>query len=454
MQLIATDNRKVVVGLGMTGLSCARYFASRQQVFSVVDSRLEPPGLSAFKNEFPQVSVSLGEISDAALAGADQLVVSPGIGLDEPAISRAISAGVKVCGDIDLFRQEAKAPIIAITGSNGKSTVTTLVGEMAARCGKNVAVGGNIGVPALDLLQDPEPDLYVLELSSFQLERTDQLAAEVATVLNLSADHMDRYPNMMAYHKAKHRIFRGCRKAVVNRADPLSQPLVADHVEIWSFGVDKPDFRGFGLVTEKGIDYLAYEFERLMPVSELKIAGRHNIENALSALALGKAIDLPMAPMLATLKAFTGLPHRCQFVAEHAGVRYFNDSKGTNVGATVAAIGGLAETAGKVVLIAGGEGKGADFAPLLPVVQQSARAVVLIGESAPALQALFEATVETHRAASMREAVAQAAAVACDGDVVLLSPACASFDMFDNYQHRGDVYAAEVLDLTQPEASA
>lgn len=454
MQLIATDNRKVVVGLGLTGLSCARYLASRQQVFSVVDSRLEPPGLSAFKTEFPQVSISLGEISDAALAGADQLVVSPGIGLDEPAISRAISDGVSVCGDIDLFREEAKAPIIAITGSNGKSTVTTLVGEMAARCGKNVAVGGNIGIPALDLLQDPEPDLYVLELSSFQLERTDQLAAEVATVLNLSADHMDRYPNMMAYHQAKHRIFKGCKKAVVNRADPLSQPLVADHVEVWSFGVDKPDIRGFGLISEQGVDYLAYEFERLMPVSELKIAGRHNIENALSALALGKAINLPMAPMLETLKAFSGLPHRCQFVAEHKGVRYFNDSKGTNVGATVAAISGLSEGVGKVVLIAGGEGKGADFSPLLPVVQRCARTAVLIGESAPALQALFDGSVETHRAATMQEAVEQAASIARAGDVVLLSPACASFDMFENYQHRGEVFAAAVSDFIQSEAGA
>lgn len=447
MQLIATDNRKIVVGLGLTGVSCARFLSKKQLPFSVVDSRQQPPGLDDFRTEFPQVAVSLGAISDESLAGAGELVVSPGVGLDEPAISRAIANGVRVCGDIDLFRRDVTAPIIAITGSNGKSTVTTMVGEMAARCGKRVAVGGNIGIPALDLIQDPEPDLYVLELSSFQLERTEQLAAEVAVVLNLSADHMDRYASMVDYHRAKHRIFRGCRKAVVNRADPLSRPLVAEQVQIWTFGMDRPDFHGFGVIEEDGVEHLAFEFETLMPVSALKVAGRHNVENALAALALGKAFGLPIAPMLDALREFSGLPHRCQFVDEIDAVRFYDDSKGTNVGATVAAIQGLADTVEKIVLIAGGESKGAEFAPLAPVVQRHCRAVVLIGESAPALQALLAPVVDTHCADSMASAVALAASVAEVGDAVLLSPACASFDMFDNYIHRGQVFAESVTQL-------
>ena len=464
MQLIATDNKQVVIGLGVTGLSCARYLARKQQVFSVVDSREQPPGLAAFKQEFPDVSLYLGEISDEALQGASQLVVSPGVALDEPAISRAVDNGVEVCGDIDLFRSEAQAPIIAITGSNGKSTVTTLVGEMARRAGKRVAVGGNIGVPALDLLpgdvlpgddsaadneKQQEPDLYVLELSSFQLERTENLRAEVATVLNISADHMDRYANLLAYHQAKHRIFRGCRQVVINRNDPLSRPLLAEGVTMWTFGLDRADFNGFGLVEKEGVEYLAFQFDRLMPTSELTMVGRHNIENALAALALGKAAGLDMAPMLAVLREFPGLDHRCQFVAEIESVRYYNDSKGTNVGAAIAALNGLARSANKVVLIAGGQAKGAEFAPLLPVLRERARALVVIGEAANALESLCAGSLPVIRAHSLEEAVTVSADSSEAGDAVLLSPACASFDMFENYRHRGDVFSRSVLQLSR-----
>lgn len=447
MQLIATDNKQVVVGLGMTGLSCARFLAKKHRAFAVVDSRQQPPALEEFKREFPQVSLQLGEISDESLHGAAQLVVSPGIGLDQPAIARAIAEGVAVCGDIDLFCSEAVAPIVAITGSNGKSTVTTLVGEMARCAGKNVAVGGNIGVPVLDLLQSQEPDLYVLELSSFQLERTAVLAAEVATVLNVSADHMDRHPTLQHYHQAKHRIFRGCKQVVVNRADPLTAPLVADDVTVWSFGLDKPDIRGFGLVDEGGVEYLAFEFERLMPVSELQLVGRHNIENALAALALGAAAGLAIEPMLTALRQFNSLQHRCQLVAELQGVRYYNDSKATNVGAAAAALEGLADACGKIVLIAGGDAKGADFKPLLPVLQQRARALVVLGEAADQLLALCQQSLPVLKVSSMDEAVSAAASLSQQGDAVLLSPACASFDMFDNYQHRGDVFCQSVLAL-------
>ena len=339
MQIIAKDNKCVVVGLGLTGLSCARFLASKSIPFSVVDSRTNPPGLEQLQQEFPGVAVSTGEITDESLQGANEIVISPGVALTEPAISRAIEAGVAYCGDIDLFRREAKAPIVAITGSNGKSTVTALVGEMAKAAGKNVAVGGNIGVPALELLAEKEPDLYVLELSSFQLERAQPLNAEVATVLNISADHMDRYSNLESYHRAKHRIFFGCKQVVVNTADDLTKPLVGEEVKYWHFGLGQPDFKGFGLIKEGEQEFLAFQFEKLMPVTELKIVGRHNIENALAALALGHAAGLPFAAMLSALKSFNGLEHRCQFVDSINGVKYYNDSKATNVGAAVAAIG-------------------------------------------------------------------------------------------------------------------
>jgi UDP-N-acetylmuramoylalanine--D-glutamate ligase len=452
MTLIASDKRRVVVGLGATGLSCARHLAARGLPFAVVDTREAPPGLDTLRRELPQVPVQLGGFDAALLADAEELIVSPGVPLQEPAIAAAIAAGVSVIGDIDLFARALKepayaAPLIAITGSNGKSTVTTLVGEFAKAAGRNVGVGGNLGTPALELLA-PGRDLYVLELSSFQLERAQPLDPLVATVLNVSADHMDRYPNLLAYHQAKHRIFRGAKHVVVNRDDNLSQPLLAQGMTQWSFGLNAPDFRGFGLRTEGGVVQLAFERELLLPVTEMKIAGRHNIANALAALAIGHAAGLPLAAMVDVLKTFTGLAHRCQLVGEARGVRFYDDSKGTNVGATIAAVEGLCDgTEKRVVLIAGGVGKGADFAALRPVLQRCGRAVVLIGESAPKLEAALAGALPLSRAASMREAVVSAALAAQPGDAVLLSPACASFDMFRDYAHRGDVFAEAVREL-------
>ncbi|ARN74718.1 UDP-N-acetylmuramoyl-L-alanine--D-glutamate ligase [Oceanicoccus sagamiensis] len=444
MQLIATDNKQVVIGLGITGLSCVRYLAANNKPFSVVDSRENPPGLDAFKAEFPDISLTLGEISETALAGADELVVSPGVAIDEPEIVKAVAKGAHICGDIDLFCKAVDAPVIAITGSNGKSTVTTLVGEMIERSGRKVAVGGNIGTPALDLLAAETPDIYVLELSSFQLERSENLSVEVATVLNVSADHMDRYNNILAYHQAKHRIFHGCKKVVINRADALSRPLLAEGVEVFTFGLSDSDFNGFGVLNDGEVESLAYQFKPLMPVSELAMVGRHNIENALAAMALAAAVGVEIAPMLDVLRQFPGLEHRCQYAGEHQGVRFYNDSKGTNVGAAIASINGLKDNANDIVLIAGGDAKGADFSPLLPVLKQSVKNLVLIGNAAQALSDLCSESLNVHRADSMEQAVNQAVALANQGDVVLLSPACASFDMFDNYQHRGEVFVAAV----------
>lgn len=453
MAVIASDKQRVIVGLGPTGLSCARHLAALGLPFAVVDSRESPPALAQFRAEFPAAPLHLGGFDSALLRSAGELIVSPGVALEEPAIAAASAGGVPVCGDIDLFvralaQRQPVPPLVAITGSNGKSTVTTLVGEMARAAGRRAGVGGNLGTPALELLAD-DSELYVLELSSFQLERAQPLDAEVATVLNVSPDHMDRYADLQAYHRAKHRIFRGCRQVVVNRGDALSQPLLARGVALWSFGLDAPDRRAFGLRERGGERWLAFENEYLMPVSQLKIFGEHNIANVLAALALGHASGLPMAAMLEALRHFAGLPHRCQWVAERRGVRFYNDSKGTNVGATVAAVAGLSAAAGggRVVLIAGGVGKGADFAALAPALRQHGRAAVLIGEAADAIaQALGDAVPQV-RAASMEEAVAQAGRLAAPGDCVLLSPACASFDMFDNYAHRGDVFVAAVRAL-------
>jgi UDP-N-acetylmuramoylalanine--D-glutamate ligase len=432
-------------------LSCARYFAQRGEAFSVVDSRLQPPALAQFKREFPSVALELGAISASALADAKQLVVSPGVSLAEPAVAKAISLGTAVCGDIDLFCREAGAPVVAISGSNGKSTVTTLLGLMAGRAGRNVAVGGNLGRPALDLLNAIEPDLYVLELSSFQLERAGRLGVAVATVLNISDDHLDRYESPASYRLAKQRIFLDCQQLVVNRADLQSLPpstAAMDGLPRWSFGLDAPARGGFGLLGDSPQAlFLAFESQRLMPVSALKIAGSHNIENALAALALGWAAGLEMPAMLQALREFSGLEHRCQRVRQLSGVNYVNDSKGTNVGAVLASVLGLSSAANKIVLIAGGQSKGADFSPLLPVLAQHVSGVVLIGDAAEQMEQALQSVVPCYRRQSMVEAVSQARQLARSGDCVLLSPACASFDMFDDYTHRGRVFCQAVASL-------
>ncbi|TBU78522.1 UDP-N-acetylmuramoyl-L-alanine--D-glutamate ligase [Phytopseudomonas daroniae] len=444
MSLIASDQFRIVVGLGKSGMSLVRYLARQGVRFAVVDTRANPPELSTLREQFPQVEVRCGELDVEFLGRASELLISPGLAVATPALQEAAKRGAKLSGDIDLFARAAKAPIIAITGSNAKSTVTTLVGEMAAAAGRKVAVGGNLGTPALDLLAD-DVELYVIELSSFQLETTELLNAEVATCLNVSEDHMDRYADLPAYHLAKHRVFRGARQVVVNRDDPLSRPMIADQVPCWSFGLGKPDFKRFGLLEENGEKYLAYQFEALLPVRELKIRGAHNQSNALAALALGHAVGLPMATMLDTLKGFTGLPHRCQWVGERAGVSYYDDSKATNVGAALAAIEGLGDDiAGKLVLIAGGDGKGADFSSLRKPVAAHCRAVILLGRDADRLTAVLEGAVEIVRVDSLQAAVEQAARIAQDGDAVLLSPACASLDMFKNFEERGRLFAQAV----------
>ncbi|MEE3507251.1 MULTISPECIES: UDP-N-acetylmuramoyl-L-alanine--D-glutamate ligase [unclassified Pseudomonas] len=448
MSLIVSDHFRIVVGLGKSGMSLVRFLAKQGVSFAVADTRDNPPELATLRQDYPQVEVRCGELDVEFLCRADELYVSPGLALATPALQQAAARGVKLSGDIELFARNAKAPIVAISGSNAKSTVTTLVGEMAAAAGRRVAVGGNLGTPALDLLDD-SVELYVLELSSFQLETTDQLGAEVATVLNVSEDHMDRYSGLPAYHLAKHRIFRGARQVVVNRQDALSRPLIGEGLPCWTFGLNTPDFHGFGLREENGEKYLAFQFDNLMPVRELKIRGAHNQSNALAALALGHAVGLPFDAMLSALRTFTGLAHRCQWLRERAGVNYYDDSKATNVGAALAAIEGLGvDIAGKLVLIAGGDGKGADFSALRAPVAAYSRVVVLLGRDAELLAKTFGDAVPLVRVKTLDEAVQRAAEWAQSGDAVLLSPACASLDMFKNFEERGRVFAHAVEGLS------
>ncbi|HEY0634540.1 MAG TPA: UDP-N-acetylmuramoyl-L-alanine--D-glutamate ligase [Gammaproteobacteria bacterium] len=445
MQRQATNKGySVVVGLGKTGLSCARFLAAHGVRFVIADSRTNPPGAEEMRRLFPAEALHLGPFDAALLRSAAQIVLSPGVAPQEPVIAAARQAGVPVLGDIELFARHVNAPVVAITGSNGKSTVTTLVGEMAKAAGRKVRVGGNLGTPALDLLLDGEaPDLYVLELSSFQLEVTESLNARAATVLNISEDHLDRHGTVAAYAAIKQRVFRGDGVMVLNRDDPLVVAMAEPDRRVVGFSLQPATCNDdYGLQQQGDDTWLAKGRQRLINTRELRIAGRHNWANAMASLALGEAVGLPMPAMIEVLRKFPGLPHRCQWIAEHNGVNWYEDSKGTNVGATLAALAGM--PGNKVVLIAGGQGKGQDFMPLRPVVNERARAVVLIGEDAPLIATALGDGVPLLNAASMDEAVMRAAAAAQPGDVVLLSPACASFDMFSNYVARGEAFTAAV----------
>lgn len=434
-----------VVGLGGTGLSVARHLARRGIPFRVLDSRAQPPGLAALRRELPEVEAALGPFAPDALRGVERVVLSPGVAPDEPMVAAAAAAGAEVVGDIELFAREAAAPVVAVTGSNGKSTVTALVAQMVEKAGLRVAMGGNIGTPALDLLAHAVPDLYVLELSSFQLETTSSLDARAAVVLNVSPDHLDRHPDLAAYAGLKRRIFRGHGTVVVNADDPVVAAMAEPGREVVRFTLGSPTGTDYGLRNVDGEAWLSRGAQPLLPASVLRMAGRHNLANALAALALGEAAGLPLPAMLEAVRTFAGLPHRCQRVAEHDGVAWYNDSKGTNAGATEAALRGVPGS--KVVLIAGGQGKGADFAPLRAPVRERARAVVLIGEDADRIEAALAGAVPTVRAVDMEAAVAAAAELAHPGDSVLLSPACASFDMFPDYQARGEAFVRAVEGL-------
>lgn len=432
----------VVVGLGKTGLACARHLRACGAEVAITDSRAQPPELERARQELPNVRLVLGGFDAELLAAAAEIVISPGVSLREPALAAAQVQGVPFVSEIELFARAAKAPVVAITGSNGKSTVTTLVGLMAERAGRDVAVGGNLGTPALELLRQPESELYVLELSSFQLEKTESLRPAAAVVLNISADHMDRYDSLADYAAAKQRIYPQAQVRVVNADDPavVAMASTSNGASV-RFSVRGIEPQGWGVAQRGGEQWILRGHEPVLRVSELRIPGRHNLANALAALALGEAVGLSRPAMLTALREFSGLTHRTQWVGEANGVTWYDDSKGTNVGATLAAVAGMSQP---VVLIAGGEGKGQDFAPLKPALAERARAVVLIGRDAALIETAIAGAVPTVRAEDMDAAVKRAIELAQPGDAVLLSPACASFDMFKGYTHRGEVFCQAV----------
>lgn len=425
------DKNVVIIGLGLTGLSCVDFFLSRGLFPRVMDTRMTPPGLDALPE---QVECHSGSLNLEWLLQADLIVASPGIALAHPALVAAADAGVEIVGDIELFCREARAPIVAITGSNGKSTVTTLVGDMAKAAGLSVGVGGNIGQPALTLLA-PDYDLYVLELSSFQLETTYSLKAAAATILNVSEDHMDRYPaGLSQYRSAKLRIYDQAEVCVVNADDGLTLPTGGADARCISFGIDVGDYH---LTQHQGDTWLRVRGERVLSSQEMKLVGQHNYTNALAALALADAIRLPLSSSLSVLTQFAGLAHRFQLVLENRGVRWINDSKATNVGSTEAALNGL-KVDGTLHLLLGGDGKSADFSSLAQYLQADNIQLYCFGRDAAALAALRPEIAQ--QTETMEQAIRLLASQVNAGDMVLLSPACASLDQFKNFEQRGEVF--------------
>lgn len=440
--LTPEQSKVLVVGVGITGISAARFLQKLGFSFAMVDSREKPPINYDFFEQYPDTPVFTGGFDQAAFDVATHLVVSPGVSLQERIIHKAIAKGAKIVSDIDLLACSTNAPIIGITGSNGKSTVTTMVGEMATVAGKRVAVGGNLGTPALDLWTE-DAELYVLELSSFQLERTSVLNAKAATVLNISADHLDRHADLADYAKEKQRIFAGSGVMVLNADDPMVAAMAEPTRKMLTFSIKGT--ADFYLARQCDKEYLMYHDIPLMPLSDLPLEGKHNAANALAALALGLACGLDIASMCHALKQFKGLDHRMQKVATVNGVNWVNDSKATNIGACIAALDGYDD---KVILIAGGDGKGADMNELTPYVKAKTKAVVLMGKDADLIEAAITGCVPIYRVQNMIEAVQTAASIATVGDNVLLSPACASLDQYKNYQDRGNQFAQAVLALT------
>ncbi|CAN4275283.1 MurD UDP-N-acetylmuramoylalanine-D-glutamate ligase [Methylophilaceae bacterium] len=445
---ILKDKKILVLGLGETGLSALRWLKTQGAHLSTADTRETPPGIATLQSEMPEVQVHTGPFSSQLFQQIDLAVISPGVALSEPAIQVAIKNGLCVVGDVELFAQfrPTAAKVIAITGSNGKTTVTSLVGQICQAAGLKTIVAGNIGLPVLDSLAMATPDVYVLELSSFQLETTYSLQADAATMLNLSEDHMDRYDSLQDYAIAKAHIFYQARLQVLNLDDAWSMLLARPKLPQLSFGLsDKADF---GLYLIAGESWLCEGQKQLINLEDLKIAGLHNAANALAAAALCRAIGIDYAPIIQTLYNFKGLPHRVEWVANIDEVDYYDDSKGTNVGASCAALAGMFKDGfpQKVVLIAGGDGKGQDFSPLAEAVAANARAVVLMGRDAALIEtALISAGIALYRALDLTEAVSIARKLAHRGDAVLLSPACASFDMFKNYMHRAEVFVSAVM---------
>ena len=434
-----TADKDLVLGLGATGLSIARYLKRNDANAIFFDSRKEPPGLDELQEVYPDPELRLG--NDNLPKGVNRVIASPGISDGHPLLRKARKKKVEVVSDIELFAREAKKPFVAVTGSNGKSTVTTLLYYMCRADGRDVLAGGNLGEPALDLLDKDTPDIYVLELSSFQLQRTHKLPAEVALLLNVSPDHLDWHADESEYRAAKYRVFNDVDAAVINRGDEEAAEKAKHCSRIVSFGLDEPQEGQYGIREEDGKRYLACGDVLLLSVQDLALYGLHNQLNALAALAAGDLIGLDLAGMLQVLIEFPGLPHRMQFVARIGAVDYINDSKATNVAAAVASINSVDSM---LVLIAGGDGKGGEFGELADAIEGKLRGAVLIGKDAEKIAHALDTVMPVHFAENMESAVHMAATCADSDDTVLLAPACASLDQYENYMARGDAYCAAV----------
>lgn len=444
------NKQTLVIGLGSTGFSIARYLKHKNQSFCVYDTRQEPPRLEEFKKQFPDINVFCESYSENLLQQIDRIILSPGVEHNIPILIEAKSLGILIENDLDCLFQEIKnAPVIAITGSNGKSTVTTWVGEITKRAGLKVAVGGNLGTPVLDLwLAEPDYDLWVLELSSFQLAGLKHFHITASTVLNVTPDHLDMHGSMDNYIQAKQRIYSFSENLIFNRDDSNTWPRYKVN-NIQSFGLSTPTSHDeWGIVSQGQKHYLAKGLDLWLDVNCLKLKGRHNWQNALATAALASFLGIEREFIIGGLKDFVGLDHRTQWVADINGVTFVNDSKATNLGATLAAIDGIGPTVkGKIVLIAGGLGKGADFTPLRNSLSRFVKQVVLIGKDAPILEKYWNGAVEMSYASSLEQAIVKAMSYAAPGDLVLLSPACASFDMFNGFEHRGQQFAKFVEEL-------
>ncbi|MEE8248990.1 MAG: UDP-N-acetylmuramoyl-L-alanine--D-glutamate ligase [Gammaproteobacteria bacterium] len=443
MNTSAQGAATLVVGLGATGVATARYLAARGVDVTVIDSRPAPPGLDELRDTHPGIRVILESQDPRWLEGVGQVVLSPGLGLDTPVAAQARQAGIPLLGDIELFARAVTEPVLAVTGSNGKSTVVTLLERMLSATGLDVAAGGNLGPPALQLLEE-SADIYLLEISSFQLETTETLKPQVATVLNVSPDHLDRHGSLTEYAACKSKLLRAADTAVFNWDDPLVREMSREHPRAIPFSLRENPENGYGIMEHRGERWFAGQRKPLLPVAAMHLRGAHNEANALAALAFSGALERDLSPQLEALEQFAGLPHRCQWVGEKDGVTFINDSKGTNVAATVAALEGLK---GPFVLIAGGQSKGADFSSLAASAPGRLIGAVLIGEAAEKLEGALSGSCPTRVAGDLAAAVDLAWAFATTGTTILLSPACASMDMFADYAERGEAYIAAVQEL-------
>ncbi len=447
--MIATSNRRAVIGAGVTGRSVARFLAARNMPFDWFDTRESLTEIGLPEAEKIESSLSFGEIGPDQLCGYDEIILSPGIAKSEAYVARAQEVGTRIIGDIELFARNVEVPVAAITGSNGKSSVTTLLAAVAKACGRNAIAAGNIGKPVLDQV-GLDYDLFVLELSSFQLETTSNLQPSVAVILNVSPDHMDRYPDLVAYHAAKQRVYLGASMIVSNRDDLLTQPMPTDVQRYMTFGLDQPDLGHYGLRKKDGVTYVAFGLQCLFPVEDILLKGSHNLSNALAVMVMAELLELDRQISIDVVCAFAGLPHRCEVVRTESGTEWINDSKATNTGAAIAAIQGLAaDVEGKFILIAGGQAKGQEFGKFSDLVSHEIDQVILLGESAEQIADAVKGKGKTQisYAENMQAAVSMAARITGPQDCVLLSPACASFDQFTGYQDRGDQFrdAVEAL---------